>query len=125
MPMIIVVLMLCLVIGVPVAAFLAGDRTRSIHRGASAFGVLHCLVSFAVALFCCGAAWASAATGSGTGIMEYLFIALQLPVFLLSKLDGSFSLPKLFFCLLPSSLLYGYGWASLLRRISPQVKTVS
>ena len=125
MPLILVVLMLCLVIGVPVAAFLAGDRTRSIHRGALAFGGLHCLVSFALALFCCAAAWPSAATGSGTGIMEYLFIALQLPLFLLSKLDGSLTLPTFFLCLLPSSLLYGYGWASLLRRFSLPGKPVN
>jgi hypothetical protein len=124
MPMILVVLMVCLAIGVPSAALLAGDGTRSIHRGALAFGALHCLVSFAVALFCCAAAWPSAASGSGTGIMEYLFLALQLPLFLLFKLDGNLSLPTLPFCLLPSSLVYGYGWASLLRRIQPQVEPV-
>ena len=125
MPLILVALMVCLAIGVPGAALLAGDGTRSIHRGALAFGGLHCLVSFVVALFCCAAAWPSAASGSGTGIMEYLFIALQLPLFLLSKLDGSLSLSTFFLCLLPSSLLYGYGWASLLRRIPPQVKPVN
>ena len=43
MPLILVVLMLCLAVGVPVAALLAGDRTRSIHRCAFAFGGLHCL----------------------------------------------------------------------------------
>ena len=57
--------------------------------------------------------------------MDILFIALQLPLFLLSKLDTSLSLPTFFLCLLPSSLLYGYGWASLLRRFSPPGKPVN
>jgi hypothetical protein len=125
MPVILVVLMLCLVVGIPAAVLLAGDRTRSIHRGAFAFGGLHCLVSFAVALFCFAAAWPSAATGSGPGVMGYLFFALQLPLFLLSKLNTSLSLPTFFLCLLPSSLLYGYGWASLLRRFSPNRKPMN
>ena len=119
MSLILVVLILCLVIGIPAAMRLAGDRTRSIHGGAFAFGGLHCLVSFAIGLFCYAAAWASAATGSGPGIIEYVLVGLQLPLFLLSKLDAGFMLYTLLLCLLPSSLLYGYGWASLVRWMSP------
>lgn len=125
MPAILALLILCLLIGLFAAAVWAGDRSRSIHRGAFLIAGLHSLASFVVGLFCCAAAWASAATHSGPGVMDCLMVGLQLPLFLISKLLPNMSLSMAALCLIPSSLLYGYGIASLVRRIMPPGKAAS
>ena len=124
--MILALLMLCLVVGMPVAIVWARDRTRSIHHGAFLIAGLHCLASLLIGLCCVQAAWASAATGSGSGpgIMGYVLVALQFPVFLLSKVVPDMSLSTAAICLLPSSLLYGYAIAALVRGERPTYPAV-
>jgi hypothetical protein len=93
-----------------------------------ALSTLHFLISCFLMLFGLSTAYLSAATGSGPGLLGYLLVVLQLPLFLLSTYGKTLlqdtifeghlepSIPKVLVLMLITSLIYGYFIARLLLR---------
>ena len=91
-----------------------------LHKRAFVIAGLHYLISFALIIVGFATAWASAATGrSSPGLFEYVFYTLQPLWFVVTRLDVEFPLGAIFFLTVPSSLLYGYLIAYLLRPRPP------
>jgi hypothetical protein len=89
---------------------------------------LHFLISCFLMLFGLSTAYPSAATGSGPGLLGYLLVVLQLPLFLLSTYGKTLSrdtifeshlepsIPEILVLMPITSLIYGYFIARLLLR---------